>query len=179
MFMRIQEYDQCTPSPFSQLSDLMMCYETHHIHCSHSFPSIHNSAGEHSWIECKQLLNIMEWIQSQKVWELDQPNINHIKELTKDHIKGKQVKKNGAVLYSSSTSCMLLFLSRTICYIKMSQEEGSYSHGKIYTSAVQLLLVSIVCLTALSITPQYQPNYPCPKTLKLHQLIADVSIAVH
>jgi len=42
-----------------------------YIHCSHSFPSIHNSAGEHSWIECKQLLNIMEWIQSQKVWELD------------------------------------------------------------------------------------------------------------
>ena len=105
MFMRIQKCDQCTPSPFSQLSDLIMCYETHHIHCSHSFPSIHNSAGEHSWIECKQLLNIMEWIQSQKVRELDQPNINHIKELTKDHIKGKQVKKNEAVLYSSSTSC--------------------------------------------------------------------------
>ena len=174
--MRIQECDQCTPSPFTQLSDLIMCYETHHIHCSHSFPSIHNSAGEHSWIECKQLLNIMEWIQSQKVWELDQPNINHIiKELTKDHIKGKQVKKNGAVLYSSSTSCYYSCPGQFVTS-KFHRKMEVIHVGK---NAVQLLLVSVVCLTALSVIPQYQPDYPRPKTLKLYQLIADVSTAVH
>ena len=101
MFMWIQECDQCTPSPFSQLSDLMKCYETHHIHCSHSFPSIHNSVGEHSWIECKQLLNIMECIQSQKVWELDWLNINHIKELTNSQVTVKRT----LLTYCSEHGC--------------------------------------------------------------------------
>ena len=55
-----------------------------------------------------------------------------------------------------------------------------FTWEKIYTSAVQLLLVRVVCLTALSITPQYQqPNYPCPMIMKLHQLLADVNTVVH
>ena len=44
-------------------------------------------------------------------------------------------------------------------------------------TAMRLLLASVVCLTALSVSPQnQQPDYPCPKT---YQLQADVKTAVH
>lgn len=120
---------------FSQLSDLMMCYETHHIHVVIAFllfiTPLGNTPGlsvNNSWISWNGFSH-----RKYGNWT-SQTSCNHIKELTKDHIKGKYVGQEQGGEWSSPVllfHLLLLFLSRTIRHIKMSQEkEGSYSRGR-------------------------------------------------